>query len=153
VAVYDSAAIEFARSFYASIFGGSTLYKSFRDACRAAAALDASRGHVPQLLDTPGHPDPRQVTPLQHFGPRPDTDGPTASSSETEVSRSDIRALVKKNLKLDADLDAFALEQLPDVYDRWSIGMDRLSKVNMLLALHEPAEIAEALASFLKKAE
>lgn len=152
IAVYDNAAIEFSKIFYSTIFTGETLHRSFREACRAAAKIEASRGNVPQLLDTPNHPDPRQVKPLEQWVQRLAPNPPLAFSPSPDVSRSQIRELLGKHLRLDADLDAFAIERLPDVYQRWSTGMDRVAKVNLLLVLHEPAEIAAALARFLKTA-
>jgi hypothetical protein len=152
IAVYDDAAIEFAKAFYATLFRGETLYKSFREACRSAAQLDASRGQVPQLLDTPHQLDPRQVKPVEQWVQQKTHDPPPAISTSPDISRSEVRAVLSKHLRLDADLEAFAIERFPDVYQRWSSGMDRVSKVNLLLVLQEPAQIAAALASFLKRA-
>ena len=151
IEVYDSAAIEFAMFFYASLFNGETLYKSFREACKAAGKIEASRGQVPQFLDTPQCPDPRQVKPLEQWGTPGADKVPLPLSPGTNISRSEVRVLLNKHLKLDSDLDAFAIERFPDVYQRWTSGMDRTAKVNRLLVLHESALIAVALASFLKK--
>lgn len=64
IAVYDSAAVKFAETFYDSLFQGESLHLSFRNACNAVGSIDPSRAHVPQLLTTPLQPDPRKVRPL-----------------------------------------------------------------------------------------
>ena len=48
-------------------------------------------------------------------------------------------------LRTDQDLDAFCLDCFRDVYDRFTAGMDRTGKINLLLALAEPEEITRCL--------
>jgi hypothetical protein len=57
----------------------------------------------------------------------------------------DLRKLLKGVLRSDADLDAFALDYFPAVHERWTGGMDRVQKVNVLLVCVDPVEIQAAL--------
>lgn len=124
--------------FYKWLFAGETLHKSFREACRAVTQLDKSRGQVPQLLDTPRHPDPRQVKPYVHWHGSLLSADALGHQLEDELSRSQARELLNQYLKLDIDFDAFAIEKFPEVYRRWSSGMERIAKENLLLVLHRP---------------
>lgn len=56
-----------------------------------------------------------------------------------------LRKVLRAVLLTDGDLDAFCLDYFPDVQRRFAAGMDRLSKVNLLLQLQEPATILAAL--------
>jgi hypothetical protein len=155
VAVYDNAAIDFSTTFYQALFQGETLHKAFRAACQAVGKQDARRGQVPQLLDTPQHPDPRKVKPLEHWG-QPEVASENKHQTSLprlghEITRAEVRALLNGQVKLDADLDAFALDEFPDVYARWSRGMERTAKVNLLLELQTPSQVATALAKYRKQ--
>ncbi len=156
IEVYDGAAIEFATTFYRTLFQGETLSKSFRAACKAAGAIDNRGGQIPQLLDTPNHPDPRQVKPLENWAAAesksvaPAQTKPLESQVGVAPSRAELRVQMNNQLKTDADLDAFALDEFPTVKMRWSSGMDRTAKVTLLLQLQEPRDIAVALARWGK---
>lgn len=52
-----------------------------------------------------------------------------------------MRRLLGMLLRTDGDLNAFCLDYLADVHNRFSESMDRLQKTNLLLSLHEPEEI------------
>lgn len=56
-----------------------------------------------------------------------------------------VRQLLRMLLKTDANLNAFCLDYFPDAYHRFALGMDRLSKVNLLLELTEPAQVLSRL--------
>lgn len=57
------------------------------------------------------------------------------------VSRALLRQLVRRLLASDPDLEAFCLDHCQDVSERFTQGMDRLSKVNLLLAHLDPAGV------------
>lgn len=56
-----------------------------------------------------------------------------------------LRALLARACKTATDLDAFLLDYFPDVYRRTSMGMDRLTRENLLLQCHEEHNIRAAL--------
>lgn len=56
-----------------------------------------------------------------------------------------VRKLVAQVLRADSDLDAFCLDHFRSVYDRFSAGMDRVRKMNLLLEQTTPAEIVARL--------
>lgn len=57
----------------------------------------------------------------------------------------ELRKLLQQTLPSDADLDAFCLDYFPQVYERFSDGMDRLRKVNLLLTIAELGELTMRL--------
>ena len=57
----------------------------------------------------------------------------------------DLREVLARVLRSDADLDAFALDYFPAVHERWTGGMDRVQKVNVLLVAVDPVEVQAAL--------
>ncbi|WP_437817431.1 CHAT domain-containing protein [Sorangium sp. So ce1078] len=61
------------------------------------------------------------------------------------LSQSQLRALVGEALRSDADLDAFCSDHFPDVYRRFSDGMQRVRKVTLLLDHADPARLTELL--------
>lgn len=63
----------------------------------------------------------------------------------SEVSRATLRRLLGLSLRTATDLDAFILDYFPSVYRRFSSGMDRTQRENLLLTLAEPHEIVSAL--------
>lgn len=63
----------------------------------------------------------------------------------SEVSRATLRRLLGLILRTSTDLDAFILDYFPSVYRRFSSGMDRTQRENLLLTLAEPNEIVSAL--------
>ncbi|WP_159396861.1 CHAT domain-containing protein [Sorangium cellulosum] len=56
-----------------------------------------------------------------------------------------LRALVGEALRGDADLDAFCADHFPDVYRRFSDGMQRVRKVTLLLDHADPGRLTELL--------
>lgn len=56
-----------------------------------------------------------------------------------------IRERLAEALRTDSDLDAFCLDTCCDVYDRFTAGMDRVAKVNLLLTLIDGDEIERLL--------
>ena len=61
-----------------------------------------------------------------------------------------VRKLLRVLLKSDADLSAFCQDYFPDAHCRFTRGMDRLSKVNLLLELIEPAQVLDRLREYVK---
>jgi hypothetical protein len=61
---------------------------------------------------------------------------------------SQLRRRLKDLLRTDADLDAFCHDFFPGVHERFTDGMDRLRKVNLLLNLADPAEILASLEKY-----
>jgi hypothetical protein len=57
----------------------------------------------------------------------------------------EVRARIGEMLRTDSDLDAFCLDFFPEVYERFSNGMDRVMKVSLLLRLVEPRVVDERL--------
>ena len=78
-------------------------------------------------------------------------------SSSAIPSRATLRKVIGAVLVLDSELDAFCLDRFPSVKYHFTHGMDRLSKVNLLLELEETKEILNNLRSYapnkLKKYE
>lgn len=65
------------------------------------------------------------------------------------TDRNELRRLLNEVLRVDADLDAFCLDFFPEVHQRFSAGMDRPQKVNLLLQLvSEPEQILVQLRKF-----
>ena len=56
-----------------------------------------------------------------------------------------LRKLLRVIFLTDVDFDAFCLDHFRDVYDRFSRGMDGLSKTNLLLALTDPVALLKRL--------
>ncbi len=61
------------------------------------------------------------------------------------LAASDVRKVLDELLRTDADLVAFAMDAELVAAKRFSDGMDRVAKVNLLLQLHEPDEILARL--------
>ncbi len=61
------------------------------------------------------------------------------------IDRRLIREVLHRLLRTSADFDAFVIDYFPDVYRRFSDGMDRTSRENLLLLHHEPAALLKAL--------
>lgn len=57
----------------------------------------------------------------------------------------ELRTQLTNVLRTDPELDAFCLDYFSEVYCRFTQGMDRITKVNLLLTLAEPSEISRAL--------
>lgn len=139
VAVYDDAAIDFATTFYRVLFQGETLHKSFRAACQAAGMHDASRGQVPQLLDTPHHSDPRQVKPLEHWGP-PDV-----------TPQNHIENLVKEDEELYPD--QAAIDSLKKQLSIQQTNLNRLNERKAMYAMDIPLYVENQIEAIQKQIE
>lgn len=57
----------------------------------------------------------------------------------------EIRQCLLQRLQTDAELDAFCLDYFPQVYNRFSNGMDRVTKMNLLLQVSDPEAILRCL--------
>jgi hypothetical protein len=169
IEVFDSHALTFSQTFYSALFQDESLHKAFRLACKEVEKTDAARALIPQLLTTPSCPDPRNVKPLAHWLDRKDRDDqggsppggspPGGSPPEPpihslpeghEPTRAKIRILLERHLPVASDFDAFVIDAFPNTYRRFGSGMERIAKVNLLLQLHSPTELMEALVEFLK---
>jgi hypothetical protein len=58
-----------------------------------------------------------------------------------------VRQLLDKVLRTDADLVAFCIDRIPDAAKRFSGGMDRVEKTNLILRLEEPETVLRHLHS------
>lgn len=61
-----------------------------------------------------------------------------------------IRELISKVFRTDQDFDAFVLDNFTDVYRRFSLGMDRLQKENLLLQMIEAEELVPLIVCLKK---
>lgn len=62
---------------------------------------------------------------------------------DSPPSRASVRRQIEEVLRTDADLDSFCLDYFPQVQRRFSEGMDRLKKLNLLLETEAPALISQ----------
>ena len=60
-----------------------------------------------------------------------------------------LRQRIHEVLRSDVDLDAFCLDYFPGIYKRMSQGMERGSKVNLLLEHAEPQLLEQRLAEWI----
>ncbi len=68
--------------------------------------------------------------------------------SQSPLDRNQVRRRLDDVLRTDSDLNAFCLDYFPEVHRRFTIGMERTEKVNLLLQLaSEPDEILDNLGS------
>lgn len=56
-----------------------------------------------------------------------------------------LRQQLEARLRTDVAVDAFCLDYFPTVYHRFSKGMERTEKLNLLLSLEEPSVVATKL--------
>lgn len=69
----------------------------------------------------------------------------TAIASEGRPTRRSLHELLLSVLRADSDLAAFTLDYFPDVYRRFSSGMDRVRRTSLLLETTDPRQIVAAL--------
>lgn len=86
---------------------------------------------------TPPVPDANDTPPAA--APPGDDATPPAIAAPT------LRELVGRVLKSDSDLDAFCIDHFKDVHDRFTNGMDRVAKVNLLLLHADAGQIRRRL--------
>ena len=149
--ILDSTAIQFASAFYRGFGAGLSVLTSF-DQARFQIALSGLEGNrVPQLLSKPGV-DPRRLQPLEWAGfaaPERAASVPAAvrhaGQANIPTSRPELRKALVRYLQSDEDFDAFVVDHFSDVYLRFSGSMDRMARINLLMVMMEPDEIAEAL--------
>jgi len=65
--------------------------------------------------------------------------------SDSRASKANLRKFVELVLVLDSDFNALCLDFFPDVWRRFSDGMDRVAKTSLLLELADYSSILEAL--------
>lgn len=65
------------------------------------------------------------------------------------MSRASIRKQINRNIKTDAELDAFCLDYFPDVQRQFGAGFSRVQKLNLLLEKELPADIQQKLSIFM----
>ncbi|WP_438023449.1 effector-associated domain EAD1-containing protein [Sorangium sp. So ce233] len=71
--------------------------------------------------------------------------GKRAAPPGRELPADELRARIMEALRSDSDLEAFCSDHFPDVYQRFTNGMDRTAKVTCLLTHAERRLIIEAL--------
>lgn len=76
--------------------------------------------------------------------PRNDRSG-EPGTRRPRYSRSSLRGLLMEILRLDSDLSAFCLDYFPTVYREFTGGMDRTTKLNLLLLREDDTEIVRRL--------
>jgi hypothetical protein len=70
---------------------------------------------------------------------------PKRADGQRAPKPASVRKLVAAVLRNDSELDAFCLDHCRAVYDRFSSGMDRVRKVNLLLERTTPTEVVARL--------
>lgn len=71
-----------------------------------------------------------------------------AEYAATSMSRQELRRRIMFQLRSDQDFEAFCLDYFGEVQQRFTQGMDRLSKINLLLELEDAKNIWLALDQF-----
>jgi len=71
------------------------------------------------------------------FQPRPE--------QPVHISAPQLRGLLEQALLTDADFDAFCIDYAPDIYRRFSAGMERTQKMNLLLSGTAAPDLLAAL--------
>lgn len=95
----------------------------------------------------------RQIAQTVASAPTPSPGGsaapaaaePSAQRERLPPTRGSLRQLINAVLVTDSDFDAFCLDHFIDVYRQLSRGMDRVTKVNVLLEHKDPADVLERL--------
>lgn len=64
---------------------------------------------------------------------------------DRSLTTASLRELLNRMLQSDADLDAFCLDHFPDIKRRFTAGMERQQKLNLLLEGSQPAQIRDWL--------
>lgn len=70
---------------------------------------------------------------------------------QTSQSNSQIRSRINTNIRSDSEFDAFCIDFFPEVQMRFSNGMDRIQKLNILFTVSAATEVEEKLERFLLK--
>lgn len=74
---------------------------------------------------------------------------PMPSSSEGGTTKlAEVRRLLVKILRTDSDFDAFCLDHFREVFNKFSSGIDRVHKCNLLLAMEPAHRILRALGKY-----
>ena len=63
--------------------------------------------------------------------------------------RAELRLLLNKALRTDADFEAFCHDHFHDIFQRFSTGMDRVQKTTLLLAIADHDQLAKLLSELL----
>ncbi len=159
--VRDNTAVTFSSALYRGIGQGLSVREAFNSARTAIemSGLDGER--TPQILSKPGV-DPRRMQPLEWIGAAPpatakDKEPPPAQNPPrtlplNPIDRPTLRRELHKHLPTDGQFQEFVQDYFEDVARRFSGGMDRLSRTNLLLSMKEPSEIAAALEKYRQSA-
>lgn len=108
-------------------FDDGSLYRSAPNGRLKIAAMAHASANPRQIA----LPSPELLlTPGENKGKAKDR-----SSRIARPTRASIRAIIEKLLITDSDLDGFCVDYFPFVYKRFTNGMDRISKVNLLIEL------------------
>lgn len=75
--------------------------------------------------------------------------GPPAGVVVTTTAN--LRHTLERVIRTDSDLEALCIDYFPDVSRRFSGGMDRTAKINLLLTMKDPDEILQSLMSLFPK--
>ncbi len=75
----------------------------------------------------------------------PSSDGEDHDGVTSRPTTATLRALIAKTLISDSNLDAFCLDHFRNVYDQFTVGMNRVQKVNLLLEREAPEQVLAAL--------
>lgn len=172
--VFDETSIAFSSALYAGLGDGLSVRDAFDRARTQITMLGRVGSRTPILISKPGV-DPRRMFLKDWISGKPElsakpeppvkSEPPARPEPSTEpqvmlppldsdrMDRRTLRGLLGDVLKLDADFDAFVLDHFPDVYRRYSGGMDRIQKMNLLLSLKEPADIHWALRRYTSLGE
>lgn len=114
-----------------------------KDVATARAALISGlreSGRANQLPRFPGEAAESERAAFTSTAPAYEPQ-PAPSASRT----AELRRLLDKSLRTDADFMAFCLDYFPSVHRRFAAGMDRMQKENLLLDLIDPDELADRI--------
>lgn len=155
--VRDSSAIAFASALYRGIGSGFNLRESFDQARTDVNNKGLTGPKTPQILTRPGL-DPRSLYPLKWLqdsdgsGGGSDDSGSQGGGSGRPIPRDrpGLRKALLQSFLSDADFTAFVVDYFPAVGQRFSAGMDRVARINLLFELISSEKIATALERHLK---
>lgn len=151
-AVPDSTAIAFAGGFYEALAFGRSVADAFQLGLahvELSPQADAASSEIPRLLVQPGV-DARRLSlmqPVPQPGPRPEK----VLLGDEGLSRPKLRQLLDRQVP-PPDFDRFCIDYFREVHARFSSGMDRVAKTNLLFQLKTPEEILRALQDYVSSA-
>jgi hypothetical protein len=150
-AVPDTTAIAFAAGFYEALAFGRSVTDAFelgQTQVELASPNLIDTADIPQLIVRPGE-DASKI--FLHLGASPSSSSAEPAPTKLPVAAGktpttfSLRKLIGAVLKTSTDLDAFCIDHFPEVFRRFSSGMERPTKEGILLEAVDAEEILAAL--------